>query len=302
MPLARKLRMVEASPEIPVPQSRSAAFESALILPLYQFIVALMPLLDGLAQTKLQKAVHNKLDSRLPFREHAPTRHHVRTDARFCGLHTDDVLGVVRSLVINRGLTFNTEMVFTHGAWFDSPDDWASFRGTSSKDEPKYVNKMAYGRTQGRHSDNFGLLWEQSEALANAIKSVPIGKMTFTRALYLMRKPCHILSFGGLTSLLLVEDLVYAGLVEMPSLEEFAKEAARLKMGAVSAMTEMSLVANGASTAECSAAFVRVFNYLDDVLTAEQKAKMSFDMFMVEHALCKFTRCKRWHQNRRTTT
>ncbi|KIY61361.1 hypothetical protein CYLTODRAFT_327312, partial [Cylindrobasidium torrendii FP15055 ss-10] len=233
-------------------------------------------------------------DGRLPFREMAPTRQHMLSDTRFSHATAVDALGVIRSLVINQGLTFNTAKCQDHSPWFASEADWYTFRGSGEGgDKAQYVNKLAYGRTNGRSSSNFGTLWTQSKALYDELRKQEHGRAPFQYVLGLLRRRCHIKTFGDLTSLLLAEDMVYAGLVAKPTLDEFAIVVGKLRKGAAKALMSLGLVSAKASTQEIAVAFVKVYNSVNNSLTQDEKDLMRFDMFMVEHALCKMQKCKR---------
>lgn len=66
-----------------------------------------------------------------------------------------------------------------------------------------------------------------------------------------------------------------------------------MKKGARQGLLECALIQELASPDEVQAAFEGVYNFLNSSLTDQQKASITFDVFIVEHLLCKYQRVDR---------
>ncbi|KAF9017615.1 hypothetical protein BDZ89DRAFT_376498 [Hymenopellis radicata] len=216
-----------------------------LFEPFAAFLEELLPLVtpspQSATRTHLQDVVDANSDARLPFREQAPSRKRLHPALRSGPTDEVDQLAVVRSLLIFRGLTFNTQSGKQHDGVFQTEADWTRYRGNGGDtDESHFVNSCAFGRTRGRHSKNFMSYWMAGSALNMHVASP--GKRPGFKATLDFVKKLKLPAFGALTIFLFVEDLAYADLVEDPSLDEFALIVARLKMGARSGIEAMSTV------------------------------------------------------------
>ena len=108
----------------------------------------------------------------------------------------------------------------------------------------------------------------------------------------------RIKNVGELTAFLLTGDYVYAGVVEMPSVEEVGSLIWQLKRGALDGLRDIGLVAENGQIAvteeETISAFTTLYDYTQKQLDEYPglAEKMTFDPIMMEHALCKFHRLK----------
>ncbi|KII82672.1 hypothetical protein PLICRDRAFT_33267, partial [Plicaturopsis crispa FD-325 SS-3] len=98
-----------------------------------------------------------------------------------------------------------------------------------------------------------------------------------------------------LAGVLLAEDLVYAGVVRMPTADKMGDVIYDLSKGAIQGLERLGLLhlkdnANkDAARAACRKAFVELHTWLSGSLTAAQRTKTTYDVIMLEHALCKET-------------
>ncbi|KAF9005728.1 hypothetical protein BDZ89DRAFT_966425 [Hymenopellis radicata] len=266
------------------------------------FIDELLPLLDAqspASPTRLQNHVMQNLDHCLPFREHAPSRARLHPGLKSGGVHSGDILSVIRSLLIFRGITFDTRRASNSDGWYSHQSQWEYYRGPYSEDnENEFVNARAYGPTDGRSTKNFSTFWDAAFGIQEFLfddKMKVLHNRGFSETIKFLLARKDLPSFGRLSSFLLVEDLVYAGLVQSPSLEEFAREVGNLKKGAGRALQRMVPGHPSLSQSDIAQAFISVFEYLDNRLSQETKQLIGFDMFFVEHALCKLIRTIRVH-------
>lgn len=285
---------------------------------LLDFLLAIAPLHEG-SPTTVQDFISLKPNQRMPFRELGPDRKHLRQLSCFRELDLSQSLSVVRSLAVFRGLTFDAPAMDRHDGLFHTESDWQTFASSQAAED--LVNTHALGQWNDRCVDNFESIWTEAVKVHDFL--VPSGHsfcpISFTKVnRFLGRKSkVSLPQFGKLLSMLYAEDLVYAGLAEYPPLEEFADFVRRLNKGAVSGMVALGVATKGAHKAarasganQFKAIYWCVFldlllryasgltltRFLDRELTETQKKAIHFDMFMVEHVLCKYSRwVKRRH-------
>ena len=95
---------------------------------------------------------------------------------------------------------------------------------------------------------------------------------------------------GPLIALLICGDLALAGVIESPTKQQMGEEIASLAKGAKCGLERLNLVDASSSKADIANAFVTLYDYLDEHLTADEKELMGFSLWMLEHALCKYAR------------
>jgi hypothetical protein len=94
-------------------------------------------------------------------------------------------------------------------------------------------------------------------------------------------------NIGSLTAILIIGDLVYAGLLPMPSPLEWGEFIEKVLKGALDAITMLGLIDEDTTVPQ---AFVELDEFVNRVLTAEEKAAMTYDVLTGEHGLCKYKR------------
>ncbi|KAF9032690.1 hypothetical protein BDZ89DRAFT_948084 [Hymenopellis radicata] len=238
--------------------------------PIVTFLEELLPLLDEeesdedsntaeTGRTELQQFVMEDEDYFLPFRECAPSRARLRDTLRTGPVEPQDVLTVIRSLLIFRGITFNTSAAANHDGWFETKEQWYEYRGSGgAADEANFVNPKAYGPTDGRMTENFETFWQAAVGLQSFLQNKDKDQ-SFTKVWDYIVRNRKLPTFGPLSSFLLVEDLVYAGLVAQPTLEEFAACVGQLKKGAKSTLEMMIPGCPTLSADQAAKAFIYVF-------------------------------------------
>ncbi|KAJ7618916.1 hypothetical protein DFH06DRAFT_1362497 [Mycena polygramma] len=128
--------------------------------------------------------------------------------------------------------------------------------------------------------------------------------------------PSRFREIGSLAGFLLAANFSYAGVVQPPTATEVGEIIRGINKGGVRGLELLRLVGerlhgNGrafkmGNANEIRAAFCRLHGFLDNKLSAAQKAHMVFDAIMTENSLCKLTRvagtrtmsssCRRLHQ------
>ncbi|KIY67039.1 hypothetical protein CYLTODRAFT_353996 [Cylindrobasidium torrendii FP15055 ss-10] len=273
----------------------------SLTHPFVDFIDAVLPYVRGEQPAKasdLWKNVVTAANKLLPFRERAPGRAHLRVNPVFTSARPDTATSVVRSLIIHRGITFNSPKELDHPGLFTRRQDWYSFRGDGGDtDEALFCDRRAYGQPNDRSSKHFETYWRAGDIISRYLNAPTPPSFVETLSFVRTNGPLEgfaLPSFGPLSTLLLVEDMVYAGLVSWPSVEEFGAVVAELGKGATDALVMLGLISHEASQAEIAGAFVQTYRYANNLPDNFNVLEMGFDMFMLEHALCKYKRCYAW--------
>ncbi|KAJ4498606.1 hypothetical protein C8R41DRAFT_756648, partial [Lentinula lateritia] len=206
--------------------------------------------------------------------------------------------GAVFSALIFRGITFNTDALHEtgHPGLFDTFEAWSQFKSQYVHGGEWFIcNPHAYGTTKGRVLGNDQRFWTSSQVLYEKLtrsnisfigiwKFITYGKDNQKRKLF----P----SFGNLSAYLLTVDFVYAGCIPWPMLEEVARAIAELSKGALHGLQKMGLISKDHFKKEdVEETFKALYSYLDqDEKFAIVKKAVVFDLFMVEHALCKVSK------------
>lgn len=99
---------------------------------------------------------------------------------------------------------------------------------------------------------------------------------------------------GPLIALLICGDLVMAGLIRMPSKQEMGFLIADVGKGAKAGLEKLGLIGPSASKTDICNAFVAVCDYLEEHFTTDEKNLIGYNVVMVEHGLCKYSRLTPW--------
>jgi hypothetical protein len=269
-----------------------------------------MPLLtDGVSahvdsSNKFLRTIARTPDKFMPYREHAPTR------IRSQDMIYDDPEWLRTSIgfwnvLCFRGVFYGSPFARDDGRHFENLDDWNAFK--ENKAESYFVVKSAYGSLQGDRSiDRVPEYWEKRhlwEPLINKKdlsltevynfllhSSVDGGRFEKKKGTKGSNKPTPkkvFVNIGSLTAILIIGDLVYAGVFPMPSPLEWGEFIEKVSKGALDAITMLGLIDKDTTVPQ---AFVELDEFVNRVLTAEEKAAMTYDVLTGEHSLCKYKR------------
>lgn len=292
------------------------AFESALDRRLMVFIsfvrdgvrAALQPNVtqnDSAAYT----AMINNRDQFLPFREHATSR--IRFKSPDGPFHE----GVVRtrsglfSALIWRGITFATRFSVERKMVFHSLEEFQDelFDVSQSNPDPSYVcNKCAYGVYNASRSPTLAEDYWEATGKHDWSSYVKGHTVPFTNCYQEFfrpgKSPVQFPQIGLLAAYLLTVDYAYAGIVDFPTLDEVSRMVRFINRGAVSGLEHLGLIkrrvkktrGQGYSTpnqAECCEGIGKIHELLKSVISIEEQQQLPVDGILVEHMLCKFSRC-----------
>jgi hypothetical protein len=245
------------------------------------------------------KKVLTDLDFYLPFRQHAPSlinaRYKIYAEVdRFPG---EDGAGFFNVLAF-RGVFFGSPFAQSDRYQrFNTLEDWKRFQaegtevaerhGKDGDEEKYYVKRNCYGQTLvHRSTELLSVYWNQRN-LWSAKFNKPT-KPSITEVYKWLKST--IRNVGGLSALLICGDLIEAGVLPMPTANEWGGLIFTLKMGAKGAMEVLDLTRKHASREEVTEAFTSLDFALQQVLEEEEKVTMDYNVIMLEHALCKIKR------------
>ncbi|TFK62688.1 hypothetical protein BDN72DRAFT_903035 [Pluteus cervinus] len=235
-------------------------------------------------------------DKKNIFRDLAPSRRHILEDA---GPFSQDYLHTRAgffSALIHRGITHHTEFLLEHKTIFTSIKDWKLTIALKPNKPPKYFcDPCAYGQAaKDRKIENADIYWTFSgkEALTSWLLHPGDQKIQFLDLYYKIRK-AHIPAIGALTTYLLVVDYAIAGLVVHPEPLQMGQILFEIKAGGIGGLRTLGFPCR--TVQETGEAFEFLMTKLSTYMTPEREERMVFNVFMVEHALCKLSRLGEKH-------
>ncbi|KAF8831882.1 hypothetical protein HHX47_DHR1000867 [Lentinula edodes] len=245
--------------------------------------------------TSEQSRVLEDPDSSCPFRELAPSRRQVSgPDGPFAHCSREAAF----SALLFRGILFNTGALHEsgHSGFFESFEAWSQFKAQYIHRGEQFIcNPCAYGVTKGCTSMNDKQFWIASNILHEKLMEPDVSFTSIWKFIAYGKddkKKKLFPSFGDLSAYLLTVDFTYAYRVPWPSLDEVANAVAVLHKGALHGLQKMHLVSTDYfQTEDVEESFKMLYHFLEnDEKFAAVKGIAVFDFFMVEHALCKFSK------------
>lgn len=86
-------------------------------------------------------------------------------------------------------------------------------------------------------------------------------------------------------------DCAEAGLISMPTTQSMADLVVTVNKGAKTGLARLGMIAKERPTDnDIMTAFIRLSDYLDVDLSEEEKIGMHYNVLMLEHGLCKYSR------------
>jgi hypothetical protein len=257
------------------------------------------------------KAMLANPDRLLPFREHAPSR--IRSKSEDGPFHNSvaRTRSGLFSALIWRGITFTAPFSLERKMVFHSLQE---FRDEvhdvrcSQKDTAYICNKRAYGvynkyRSPERAQDYWEATGEHD--WSNYVKNNTVPFTECYQEFFRPGKaPVRFPQIGLLAAYLLTVDYVYARIVDPPTLDEIADVVRSINRGAASGLERLGLigardknkrtqVSSMPNVRECRGAVRKIHEVLSSVISIEEQEYLPVDAILVEHILCKFSRCVR---------
>lgn len=295
------------SPLSSVPSTRSSSPAVPLVLvaqrPLCrekmaefrEYYISLLPLLTAshTPATNRQQLVAQNMDYMLPFKMHQPA---LLRAQRSGGPYTPNNIRTrsgIFSMLVFRGCTFGAPAGNVGTLMFRDLEDWNAFRATAHLDSPHdeehfYSNKRAYGTciTQ-RDPSIVPLLWNSSQLLLEQLEVQP--PPTAETIWDYIRSSSQFPGMGDLLAFLIIGDLAHLGVLPMPSAVETGSFIRKLSRGAFGGLEILGLNCE-AKDSLIEAAFVQLYEYMDEELSETQKKTSAWSPMVLENGLCKYKR------------
>ncbi|KAJ6514801.1 hypothetical protein C8R47DRAFT_915262, partial [Mycena vitilis] len=269
--------------------------------------------------------LEHKMDKAYPYREMAPSRRRtLQSTGPFTEARVRTDAGLL-SAIIFRAITFGTEFLFDYRTYFKDINDFhaveeeaaAAYRLAHGADPPKayFCLVDAYGVPNvGRKvtlADGFAAALENDSWAAkfknrNQIPFVECyawlsGALPQTgQGAGKKKKVQRFHGLGQLGAYLLTADLVYAGAVVSPTVEEMGEMVWRLNKGATGGLERLGLIPKRVKlvsskqrpkeSSGVKTAFIYLFKKVVENLPADLLTRCGFDYIVLEHSLCKFGR------------
>ena len=250
-----------------------------------------------LSNIRTLRMVAKRPDFRLPFRQKAPTmeralytiysdRDRLRTPEGFWNVLTF------------RGVTYGSPYAKNDLQWFNSYDEWADYYARSN-DAVKgnklryFIDVCAYGfNNKHRKIENIKAYWEERHRWTSFIDGNPNVKemYKFLTQIHKKGKKKVFPNIGSLTALLVCGDLIELKILDMPPIEDWAGLIYDVQKGATMGLQSLALLGEAFTQEEVVNAFTRLNAFLIQNLSEEDMELMGYNMVMLEHGLCKFTR------------
>jgi hypothetical protein len=199
-----------------------------------------------------------------------------------------------------RGVLYGSEYATNNVRWFSSLEEWLHYFTTSTKEkegekEKYFVNIGAYGyNNQHRHTDCIKEYWNQSTRWTSFIQKNPTVANVYSFLLTKTSKKNEYRrvfpNIGPLAALLICGDLVEAGVLATPSIQEWTRIIHKVDKGGAEGLIRLNLLSQTHNEQEVFQAFNQLNSFLMDNLSEADQAMMGYNIIMLEHALCKFTR------------
>jgi hypothetical protein len=249
----------------------------------------------------LHQFLLSKPDSRLPFREKAPSR--IRIRAGNTSPYNETTIRTdagIFSAIIYRGITYNTPFSQHSDAptLFEDFSDWErkirEFKHqhpAASATKNFFCRPNAYGGQSitGRSVETARAFWEGVKALDWPEQTQRL--MNFEECYDLFRK-AKFPTMGVLCCYLLTCDLHYAGICRAPTVPDVASIMRQARGGSYHVIPTLGFGEAGTHPPQkvVMDALVAIQEHLTEVFTEEERDLMGFDLICVEHILCKFKR------------
>ncbi|KAF6750466.1 hypothetical protein DFP72DRAFT_1072189 [Ephemerocybe angulata] len=271
---------------------------------------------DQVTDDKFIQLLQGDADFYLPIREKAPSRVRSRSEL---GPYRAEVITTpagIFSAVVWRAITYRSEFSKNHSMTFESSEALAALVRSiteanptaaakqNSKGNTYFCDRKAYGQPTRRSMDLHPLYWDsiQQKVWSKFVHANP--KPTFSAAIKYFQEDKAIPSkvfpqLGDLGRLTLTGDLVYAGVVQEPTVVEMAQAIVELDAGAIAGLRALKFLTRtwpatrGAKVEAVVEALGAIQEKMTDTFTEQEMEEAGFDLLSLEHSLCKFSRALR---------
>ncbi|KAF6746527.1 hypothetical protein DFP72DRAFT_1076366 [Ephemerocybe angulata] len=240
------------------------------------------------------KMVFDNTDKKLPFRDFAASRRTIlQPNGPYSSIHLRTREGFFSALVY-RAITHNSEFLIQHQEIvFEGVEDYfevcQSYEGVVPwKEDAFFCDGCAYGAWTRLSPDSATQFWETTGDEEHNTWLLGNEPITF---LDLVRKFTHSTAFptmGPLIGYLLASDYALAGVVEKPTIRELGELVFSIRKGAYTGLSNLGFAC---ATEDATAGALEVLHAeICRRLPETRRVQMGYDVFILEHMLCKFGR------------
>lgn len=271
-----------------------------------EYLRQFLPLLDdgysplpSTTACDMQNYVLTSQDRMLPFREHTPSRKVVRSvPSPFSPEHLRTSTGFFSAALI-RAVTFGAPVLVEDNHTVFDLASWKALREQRTEDASNgYFTDIGSTDTASTSSllDAVDKI-HHSPGIENW-ESIVSSRTSFTSMEFFEHiyggTSCKLglFGFGSVGAYLLTADYTYAGLVDKPTLADMGFFVSKLKRGSYRGLQNIGLIprdCDSASQVDVTSALDILHRYIEGSFSASELQTMGYDLFMLEHALCKFS-------------
>lgn len=161
--------------------------------------------------------------------------------------------------------------------------------------EAYYVNICAYGYNNIKRTiDNIPTYWAERDRWTVFLETKPGIEEVYRFLLKTHARKDGVKkvypNIGPLTALLICGDLIEAGVLQMPNVDIWARLIFQVNKGAIAGLQQLALLDNTCTEPDVVQVFQALHDFIMRNLSEEEQLMMGYNMIMLEHALCKFSR------------
>ncbi|KAJ7776853.1 hypothetical protein DFH07DRAFT_731461 [Mycena maculata] len=266
---------------------------------------------------EFQQHLMERMDYIYPFRELAPSRQRsLQSDGPFTPERARTDAGMFSGAVY-RGITFGTEFQFEYSNFFEDIEEFNAVKKQATEiymeenlcNPPAnfFCDSAAFGPPNHQRKIELADIYAKNLTSSSwEAKFKNRAQVPFMECWSWLKDGKQFPVLGPLAGYLLTADLSYTGAVTPPTLDEMITIVWELNKGAVAGLEELHLIplrteSEGGHKAKADKVAVGralrlLYRRLQRELSKEMKQSVAFDVIVLEHALCKFSRClvKNW--------
>jgi hypothetical protein len=277
-------------------------------------------LLNGIAAYQnscdsMMQRIAKRPDFLLPFRQKAPM-----IEKAMCTIYSDTARlrtpEGLWNILSFRGVLYGSIYATEDLQWFNTYEEWDAYYKTSTKykslgqkkkgkdkdagknispdnkdKEGYFVNICAYGfNNKSRQIENIASYWAECHRWTSFIDVKRSVKEVYDFLNQKIDSQKIFVNIGPLAALLVCGDLIEAGVIAMPTIEDWANLIYDVGKGATKGLQRLGLVGETFTRPDVINAFKKLDNFLDQNISSDDRDLMGYNIVMLEHSLCKFTR------------
>ena len=143
-------------------------------------------------------------------------------------------------------------------------------------------------------TENISIYWAECDRWTSFFKANPGAKEMYQFLLQCRSKKDGstkvFTNIGPLAALLICGDLIETGVLKMPDIDVWAKLICHVKKEGETGLQRLALLNDKYTEEEVVQVFSKLHNFIRQNLTKEERLMMGYNIIMLEHALCKFSR------------